>query len=50
MDTCEICRHEIESEDVEVLELWNEYHEEMESFWACPDCAANYTEDMKCQF
>tara|TARA_R110000851_G_C12996450_1_gene557871 strand:+ start:105 stop:272 length:168 start_codon:yes stop_codon:yes gene_type:complete len=38
MMTCEICSHEVDENEIEVLELYNGWYNELERFWACPDC------------
>ena len=35
---CELCSHEVDENEVEVLEIYNDYYDEVDSFWACPDC------------
>ena len=38
MRTCELCSHEVDENEVEVLEIYNDYYGEADRFWACPDC------------
>jgi len=35
---CELCSHEVDENEVEVLEIYNDYYGEADRFWACPDC------------
>ena len=35
---CELCFHEVDENEIEVLEIYNDYYGEAERFWACPDC------------
>ena len=35
---CELCSHEVDENEVEVLEIYNDYYGETERYWACPDC------------
>ena len=35
---CELCSHEVDENEIEVLEIYNDYYGEADRFWACPDC------------
>jgi len=35
---CELCSHEVDENEIEVLEIYNNHYGETDRFWACPDC------------
>jgi hypothetical protein len=35
---CELCLHECDDDEIEVVKIYNEYYDEVDMFWACPDC------------
>lgn len=35
---CELCSHEVDENEIEVLEIYNDYHGVWQRFWTCPDC------------
>ena len=47
---CQLCSHEVEEDEIEVLEIYNDYYGEVDRFWACPDCVdENEKKDKKAQ-
>lgn len=39
---CELCSHEVDEDEIEVLEIYNDYYSETDRFWACPDCVSEH--------
>jgi len=37
---CELCLHECDDDEIEVVKIYNEYYDEVDMFWACPDCVS----------
>lgn len=35
---CVLCFHECDVDEIEVIEIYNEHYDEVDTFWACPDC------------
>lgn len=39
---CELCSHEVDEDEIEVLEVYNDHYGEADRFWACPDCVSEH--------
>jgi len=39
---CDLCSHEVDEDEIEVLEIPNDYYGLPDRFWACTDCVSEH--------
>jgi hypothetical protein len=44
---CELCLHECDDDEIEVVKIYNEYYDEVDMFWACADCVSENENNVK---